>query len=252
MRSAASAYIRQNAIALVALFFAVSGGTAMALDGSNTVFSDDIVNGQVRTGDMAAGAVTISRLANNAVNSPRVADDTLRSEDILDGEIRAIDVAFGTLRGDEILDGTIGGNDLVDDGVTGDDVNEATLFNDQSLTSADLGEGSVGTSELGAGSVGASELGDAIVDRQDPTPTLIDGGAAENGSYNTDQSVAACNAGEELIGGYGTWTDIAGADEEVFIQRVGLGHDGENVIVVGGNDSGLDRHLAAVATCLQP
>jgi hypothetical protein len=26
----------------------------------------------------------------------------------------------------------------------------------------------------------------------------------------------------------------------------------ENVIVVGGNDSGLDRHLAAVATRLQP
>ena len=146
----------------------------------------------------------------------------------------------------------IASENIVDNDVDGADVNESTLFNDNTLTIADLADGSVGKGELGTAAVGASEIGDGIVDRFDPTPTLIDGGTAENGSYNTDQSVAACNAGEELIGGYGTWADIAGVDEEVFIQRVGLGHDSESVIVVGGNDSGLDRHLAAVATCLQP
>jgi hypothetical protein len=51
-----SDYLRSNALALVALFFAVSGGTAMALDESNTVFSDDMVTGEVKGSDIAAGA----------------------------------------------------------------------------------------------------------------------------------------------------------------------------------------------------
>jgi hypothetical protein len=99
----------------------------MALDGSDTVFSDDIVDGEVRTPDIADGAVKTGKLALNSVNSARVVDDSLRSEDIFDGQIHAIDVAFGTLRGDEIQDGTIGGGDISDNDLTGDDVNESTL-----------------------------------------------------------------------------------------------------------------------------
>ncbi len=41
-------------IALVALFIAVAGGTAVALRGHNSVRSDDIVNGQVKSQDLAA------------------------------------------------------------------------------------------------------------------------------------------------------------------------------------------------------
>ncbi len=146
----------------------------------------------------------------------------------------------------------MGTNEIANNDVKGVDVDDATLFNDGTLNSADLGDNSVGTAELATGSVGAAEIDDDIVDHPDPTPTTILGGAPENGSYITDQSTVGCNAGEELIGGYGTWNNVAGADEELFIQRVGLGHDDENVIVVGGNDSGLDRSLVAVATCLQP
>jgi hypothetical protein len=44
------------AIALLALVIAM-GGAAIALPGHNTVFSDDIVNGQVRTSDIKNGTV---------------------------------------------------------------------------------------------------------------------------------------------------------------------------------------------------
>lgn len=249
-RTRFSSFIRQNAIALLALFFALSG-SAMALDGQNTVFSDDIVNQEVKTVDLAPEAVSTAKLAPASVNSAKVVDDSLRSEDILDGQIRAIDVAFGTLRGDEILDDSLSGNDIVDGGVSGDDVNEATLFNDNSLTTADLADNSVGKAELGSGAVGASEIADGIVDRPDATPTLIPGGAAENGSYNTDSSTATCNAGEEVIGGYGYWTGGGGLDAELFIQGVRIDHALERVTVGGGNDDGEDSSLVAVATCLQ-
>ena len=42
-----SSYFKQNVIAFIALFFAMAGGTAYALDGTNTVFNDDIVDDQV-------------------------------------------------------------------------------------------------------------------------------------------------------------------------------------------------------------
>lgn len=51
-----------NVMATIAVFVAVGGGTAFALAGHNTVFSDDIVNGQVKTPDLANGAVTAPKL----------------------------------------------------------------------------------------------------------------------------------------------------------------------------------------------
>jgi hypothetical protein len=47
-----------NVASAVALFVAIGGGSAYALTGSNTVFSDDIVNGQVKSPDLAKLTVT--------------------------------------------------------------------------------------------------------------------------------------------------------------------------------------------------
>ena len=47
-----------NVVATLALFLVLSGGTAVALSGSNTVFSDDIVNGQVKGVDVLDGTLT--------------------------------------------------------------------------------------------------------------------------------------------------------------------------------------------------
>ena len=41
-----------NVISTLALFLVLGGGTAVALNGSNTVFSDDITDNEVRTADV--------------------------------------------------------------------------------------------------------------------------------------------------------------------------------------------------------
>jgi hypothetical protein len=50
-----------NVVSVIALFIAISGGTAVALTGSNTVFSDDIVDGQVKSPDLAKLGFTAVR-----------------------------------------------------------------------------------------------------------------------------------------------------------------------------------------------
>ena len=60
-------------VALLALLVALSTGGAYA---ANTVFSADIVDGQVKTVDLAPRGAT-EKLANGAVTSEKVKDDNL-------------------------------------------------------------------------------------------------------------------------------------------------------------------------------
>jgi hypothetical protein len=86
------AYVRQQHVGLIALFLVLAGGSAYALDGSNTVFTDDIVNGAVRQPDLGVGSVSSSRivdgdvagidLAPNAVTSAKVRDHTIQAADL--------------------------------------------------------------------------------------------------------------------------------------------------------------------------
>jgi hypothetical protein len=50
------AHLRRQSIGILALFLAVTGGTAVALEGRDTVFSDDIVAGAVHTPHLGPGA----------------------------------------------------------------------------------------------------------------------------------------------------------------------------------------------------
>jgi hypothetical protein len=70
-------------IACLALFFAIAGGSALALQGRNSVNSGDIKNGQVKTSDIANNAVTTKKIKGNAV----------RTSDIQNGQVRRADIA---------------------------------------------------------------------------------------------------------------------------------------------------------------
>jgi hypothetical protein len=90
--------------AWLCLVLILSGGTAYALDGKNTVFTDDIVNGEVRTADIGDGQV----------RSVDVADDTtgfaLKGADVANGSLTGADVNESTLgQVPEALSATLGG-----------------------------------------------------------------------------------------------------------------------------------------------
>ncbi len=68
-----------DVLATLAFFGVLAGGTAYAAD---TIFSGDIVDGEVKTRDLAAAGVTTAKLATDAVTSNRVKDNALTGADI--------------------------------------------------------------------------------------------------------------------------------------------------------------------------
>ena len=117
-------HIRSNLVGYVAVFLAL-GGTAAALPGSNTVFSDDITNGEVKAPDVA----------NNAINTTKIAAGQVRNPDLATGAVNGPKVANLSLTGADVANDSLdtwkvtglNGSDVADDSLTGADVAEGTL-----------------------------------------------------------------------------------------------------------------------------
>jgi hypothetical protein len=115
------------------------------------VFSDDIVNRQVKTADIDAGAVSTGRLAPDAVKTRRVADDSLTGADI------------SALTGADVTDESLGGEDVANNTLTGADVNIFQLGTGGDLFGS-LGNAQIRTNVIGGDEVAPNALGGADVD----------------------------------------------------------------------------------------
>jgi hypothetical protein len=93
-----------NVMVTILAFVVLGGGTAVALEGANTVFSDDIVNGEVQTADIADAAVIARKIAPGSVSSPKVLDDSLNPADIRDiGFLRAKTAELASNEGEQLF-----------------------------------------------------------------------------------------------------------------------------------------------------
>jgi hypothetical protein len=106
-------HIRSNVVGYIALFFALSTGSAFALSGSNTVFSDDIVDDQVRTADvrddtLAGGGLSAADLRPGSVGTSEVAADSLGAGDLAAGSVGSSEVANDSLTGSDIVEASLG------------------------------------------------------------------------------------------------------------------------------------------------
>ena len=80
-------HLRNQWIGVLALLLVLTGGTAYALEGTNTVFTDDIVNDQVKSADV-------------------------RNDDLDEGGLAALDLREGSVRGSEVFDDSLRGADV--------------------------------------------------------------------------------------------------------------------------------------------
>jgi hypothetical protein len=116
-----------NVTSVLALFVALGGTSAVALSGSNTVFSDDIANDNFNSPTEGQGGLVASDLRAGSVASSEVADGSLTGTDVFNNTIAGTDITNGSLTGADVFDNTIGGADITNNSLTGADINEATL-----------------------------------------------------------------------------------------------------------------------------
>jgi hypothetical protein len=86
-----------NVASAIALFVAISGGTAVALSGSNTVFTDDIVDNEVRSADvrndsLSAGGLAAADLRPSSVGTSEIATESVDTFDVKNGSLTGADI----------------------------------------------------------------------------------------------------------------------------------------------------------------
>jgi hypothetical protein len=97
MRRIRSHLTYANVMATIAVFLVVSGGTAVALSGSNTVFTDDIANDtRPASGGNPAGGLAAADLRPNSVGGSEAANESLTGADIANKS--GVDSCVNTIR----------------------------------------------------------------------------------------------------------------------------------------------------------
>ena len=111
----------------LALFLVLTGGTAYALDGSNTVFTDDIVNGDVKVADIGQGAVATDELANGQVKAADLGDSEVTTAEIANGQVKTADIGDSEIRTADVAADNLTGGDIAGNSLKGADIDEGTL-----------------------------------------------------------------------------------------------------------------------------
>jgi hypothetical protein len=182
-------YLRQNHLALLALFIALGGTGAYAAGKigpsgirKNAIRSQHIKNGAVTGADVLDGGLTGADLQDQSITGADVQKSSLTGLDVGDGSLTAADlkaesltgtsilngslsgadVRAESLLGTNILNGTLTGLDVADGSLTGADVQEGGLtgadVQSESLTGEDVFNGSLSGADLAAGTVAPSNL----------------------------------------------------------------------------------------------
>jgi hypothetical protein len=139
-----------NVCSFIALTVAVSTGGAYA---ANTVFSTDIVDGQVMNVDLAANAVSTTKLTNSSVNSAKIGPDTILAEDIAPEAVGVAEIADDTIGGSNVIDASLSGTDIAGGSLTGTDIAADSVFG------SDLADNTVGLADI----IGANRSGQVSV-----------------------------------------------------------------------------------------
>jgi hypothetical protein len=143
-----------DVMAVIGCVAAVGTGTAYA---ANTVFSTDIVDGEVKHADLAGNSVTSTNIFNGSVLSAEIADGAVGSAEVADGSLTADDLGGNSVNSSEIATDAVGATEIANGAIDSGEVSDDSLLDD------DLAASSVGASEITNGAVGNADLANSGV-----------------------------------------------------------------------------------------
>ena len=148
------AHLRAQWIGVLALLIALGTGSAYA---ANTVFSADIVDGEVKTADLANNAVRSAKIRNEQVLNQDLGVDAVDTLKVEDESLENLDLAPLSVREPEIASNSVGTSEITQDGVG------AVEIADNSIDAGEVEDESLGRTELATNSVSTGELADDAV-----------------------------------------------------------------------------------------
>jgi hypothetical protein len=196
-----------NVCSFLALLIALGTGSAYA---ANTVFSADIVDGEVKTADLANNSVRTTKIVNGQVANADLNADAVDGSKVLDSSLGAADLGFdsvgsGEIQTDavnasEIADGSIDAGEIVDDSLGQSDLATSSVGNAELATNAatsdELASSSVGTSEVASNSLTAFDLAGGESNGSISLPAgYVANGACRDGSI----AVGGANPGDAVL-----------------------------------------------------
>ena len=108
--------LRNQWMGALALFLVLTGGTAMAVDGSlpgqNTVGSQDIINGEVMQDDLAANSIGSGKIVDGPVKNQDLSAGASNTNTIQDGGVWGVDVKDNSLSGADLDDSSLDGGQI--------------------------------------------------------------------------------------------------------------------------------------------
>jgi trimeric autotransporter adhesin len=108
-----------NVVSTIALFIAVGGATAYAVD--------QLPVRSVGARQLRPGAVTADKIRKHAVTAPKIKAQAIKSGKLATGAVKEVKLANASVTSQKLSDGAVSTEKLAPDAVTGPQVNEATL-----------------------------------------------------------------------------------------------------------------------------
>jgi hypothetical protein len=250
------AHLRSNVIGYLALFFALTMGTAYATHpgGADTISTEDIIDSEVRSADINNGAVNTEDITNDGVRSEDVRDDTsvgggLAAADLGPASVGSSELAPNAVGSASVLNGSLVGADLANFAVG------ALQLADGAVTNSKLGNFSVSTAKIQSDAITESKYAFGSVDQNAMQTNSVAGAEIVNQSIraeemNTDSigaralrplitrvanvtvfggaaapavATATCNADEVVIGGGADWQFTGYSTRIIESRRSGNG-----------------------------
>ena len=278
-------HLRANVIGYIALFCFAMSGTAAALDGSDTVFNDDIVNGQVKTNeisnsngvrsadvrddtledgglaalDLAQDSVGESEIAGDAVFSPEIGTDAVRIAEIADNGVGSSEIAGSAVGTAEIATNAVAGGEIAPDAVDANEIAADAVGSGKIPTGAidasEIDFDAVGKAELAENSVGASSI--VELHEHEGTIRAVEDGTAHDGAFGVAVGTVSCFSSEKMISASVDWLQTNNHNETFLANAPEFDRSGDDTATVigaydGGGGVGNPATFQAVATCLGP
>jgi hypothetical protein len=191
-----------NLMSTLAVFLAVGGGAAYA---ANTIFSTDIVDGEVKTQDLAADAVTSPKILDGGVKVTDINDGAVTNTKLGDGAVTSSKIGDGAVTNFKLGSGVVTHSKLGPDSIDGSNVAAESLTlsdilgaNKSGAISFSLGANTCGNLNFG---VSGAQVGQVVLfsfTGSTAIPTTVVFGGVRVTAANT-VVLRACNVGASAM-----------------------------------------------------